>query len=231
MKRYTFLIFFLLIATIGHSQMNQLLDFSWLLTNIEFEGENFDTPQNTFPNIDFYEANGLLFASGAGIDNGFEGQIEIDETNSTISFIDFVVTLLICDSPHCWYEDLYFYDIMSTNFETKTFTYEIIHIGDSTTLTLTDVDGNTAHYWDGVLSSKEFNNSKISISPNPATHYLNLHYLTEQPEKISIYSISGQLISEQKFESSIDVSGLGSGIYFIEITSPQGKNVQKFVKQ
>jgi len=231
MKKYTFLVFFLLIGTIGHSQINDLLGPQWQLSNIQFEGENFFTPQNTFPDIDFYEVNGLLFANGAGIDNGFEGQIEIDESNQTISFIDFVVTLLVCNSPHCWYEDLYFYDIISTNFETKTFTYDIVYLGDQANLTLTDIDGNTANYWDASMSTQEFNNSNISVSPNPASRYLNIHYQSEQLEKISIYSISGQLISEQKFESTIDISGLGAGIYFIEITSSLGKSVQKFVKK
>lgn len=230
MKKYSFLLFFLLFATIGHSQINELTNPQWQLSKIQFEGENFFTPQNTFPNIDFYEANGLLFATGAGVVNSFEGQIEINEATSTISFMDFVVTLMECDVAECWYESIYFYDIISANFETKIFTYDIVYLGDQANLTLTDIDGNTAHYWDASMSAQEFNNSTISISPNPVSQYINIHFQTEQPEKISIYSISGQLISEQNFESSIDVSALDAGIYFIEITFPQGKSVQKFIK-
>jgi hypothetical protein len=71
--------------------------------------------------------------------------------------------------------------------------------------------------------------SKFSVSPNPVQENLNIS--TQSDIKSSrIYSLQGILVSEDTSSSSIDVSQLAAGIYFIQLTTDAGKSVQKFIK-
>lgn len=69
---------------------------------------------------------------------------------------------------------------------------------------------------------------KITVFPNPTT--ATVYFQTDlslEKEKVSIYSISGQLVSEKQItaENSVDLSLLAAGIYLIEFTN---KNINSF---
>ncbi len=81
------------------------------------------------------------------------------------------------------------------------------------------------------LSVAENNKLKLAIYPNPVSEELFIASEGIVIEKISVYSISGNQVTEASVNvNSIDVSGLSEGLYFIEISSSEGKSVQKFVK-
>lgn len=90
---------------------------------------------------------------------------------------------------------------------------------------------------DCLLSSEHFTAANTFVlTPNPVTTFLNLESTgMASINSINIYSVLGQKVqsvSIQGFEksSSIDVSSLKTGTYFIEIISNQGKSTKKFVK-
>ncbi len=79
---------------------------------------------------------------------------------------------------------------------------------------------------DNVAVPEVSHNTKMAVSPNPATTQLNV--TLNQNEEISIYTITGQLVQRMKGHvglNTINVSTLNSGIYFINA----GSDTQKFV--
>jgi len=72
-------------------------------------------------------------------------------------------------------------------------------------------------------------NSMFGISPNPASDKLYISGLVAI-HKVNVYGINGQIVSLPiASDNSIDVSGLSSGMYVIEITSSHNKLTRKFI--
>jgi hypothetical protein len=75
------------------------------------------------------------------------------------------------------------------------------------------------------------NSSRIKISPNPATTTLTIEGLT-QKTTAEVYDISGKLLfSKPLGTNTIDISSLGKGLYFIKLSTAEGRVVRKFVKE
>ncbi|MBL0013406.1 MAG: T9SS type A sorting domain-containing protein [Flavobacterium sp.] len=78
--------------------------------------------------------------------------------------------------------------------------------------------------------------NKFNLTPNPASNILNIDVPSGVTiQSIAIYNPLGQLVKTftdaiLSSSSSIDVSALKTGTYFMEINSNQGKTTQKFVK-
>jgi hypothetical protein len=79
-----------------------------------------------------------------------------------------------------------------------------------------------------------------NIYPNPAVDKLNVDFITSAAGmlKITLYDIAGEKLKEMELPSgpvssrtSIDVSGLAPGIYFVIICSPSGSITKKLVRQ
>ena len=120
-----------------------------------------------------------------------------------------------------------------------------INSGDpSGTYPTTDLAGNTrvfgsaidigAYEYQGFVSvnNKDNINNTITISPNPATTTLTIQ--TPLTSTIEIFNLEGQCIKtllKAQPTTTIDVSGMPAGIYFIKATSEKGTEVRKFVKQ
>ena len=87
------------------------------------------------------------------------------------------------------------------------------------------------------LSVENFNKPSVSIYPNPVKDKLilkNTNFETSQLN-LSIYTIQGKAVVSKNIQfenkTSIDVSGLSSGMYFINIKDEIGTTTtQKFVK-
>lgn len=76
--------------------------------------------------------------------------------------------------------------------------------------------------------------SEIRLYPNPAINQVNisLNPASAEPGEIQLYDISGRTIMRKSMDPgsslvSLDVSGLGSGIYFIRISSSDGSVSKK----
>lgn len=84
-----------------------------------------------------------------------------------------------------------------------------------------------------LLSNSNFvYDTNLILTPNPAKEVLNIK--TSQTAiilSVSIYNSIGQLVLEDNSKSTkLDISNLGSGIFFVEVKSDEGVYKSKFIK-
>ncbi|MCZ4318299.1 T9SS type A sorting domain-containing protein [Aequorivita viscosa] len=84
-----------------------------------------------------------------------------------------------------------------------------------------------------VLDVLENDIAKLSIYPNPTSDKLYLSGNTSEIELLQIFSIHGKLIQKlNNISEEIDISTLSSGLYFLKLSSKEGKtNNLKFIKK
>ncbi|MBX2828354.1 MAG: glycoside hydrolase family 9 protein [Flavobacteriaceae bacterium] len=72
--------------------------------------------------------------------------------------------------------------------------------------------------------------ANVLLYPNPANERIHFKGL-QQPSDLKIYSVAGQLISEQKVtqDESVDVTHLSQGIYFVKISLENGTLTKKLL--
>lgn len=163
--------------------------------------------------------------------NTFSGTMSYDGVTDLFEIVSIDRTNNTCTEPsHQNFEVLYleFFELGRPPFHA--------YVGD---------DGNgeqsleTIGPWWPLLGLKNFplvvpENDKLDITifPNPVAETLFITSEGIRIENIKIYSIRGnQVIEASANENSLDVSNLSEGLYFIEISSSEGKSVQKFVKK
>ena len=80
--------------------------------------------------------------------------------------------------------------------------------------------------------TKPFKNN-FSLYPNPVDNVLNISVKNEMTiNNLSITDLNGRLVSSSSSAiSSVDVSNLSSGVYFVSIETNEGKGTSKFVKK
>ncbi len=90
---------------------------------------------------------------------------------------------------------------------------------------------NYGQPWFSTLSNTSFETNTISVYPNPAINSISFSGLKEVGNA-QIYSVLGDKILEHTIEgnSSLDVSGLPSGVYLIKIISDTKIFETKFIK-
>ncbi len=81
---------------------------------------------------------------------------------------------------------------------------------------------------DDILGTEEYDTIIFTISPNPTQNILHIKS-KEQFETVKIYSLQGILIKEG-VASSIDVSQLSTGMYFVQVTIDNKTTTKKFIK-
>ncbi|MGC4040445.1 MAG: T9SS type A sorting domain-containing protein [Flavobacterium sp.] len=80
-----------------------------------------------------------------------------------------------------------------------------------------------------LLATDTFTFENISVFPNPATDYIAISTdIAFALEKLSLYDTLGQCVRTSK-ESTIMVSGLSQGIYFLQIVTDKGKTTKKIM--
>jgi len=83
------------------------------------------------------------------------------------------------------------------------------------------------------VNQNQFSAKTLNIYPNPATDVLNIDNKTGQSiSEIAVYSVSGMRVKQARnTQTSIAVSDLQSGVYFVKIRI--GNEVQnfKFIKK
>lgn len=84
------------------------------------------------------------------------------------------------------------------------------------------------------LNNKKFDSSSIFVS-NPVKNQLNITGLTDNVNKVAVFSLLGQEVLNRKVEGqselSIDASALSSGIYIVELSGEAGKFTKKIIKK
>lgn len=104
----------------------------------------------------------------------------------------------------------------------------------------------TADFWFGQvidytlqvsdLSTGDFNQSAVSVYPNPAKSQLFINGGAEGIGNVKAYNMLGQLVVSANFagnvDNNLDVSGLAKGVYTMQITTASGKTIEKkFIKE
>jgi hypothetical protein len=83
--------------------------------------------------------------------------------------------------------------------------------------------------------NETINSTTISIYPNPATNYLNIDNTSKMKnESMEIYNISGQRLFTQRLQeekTTIDLSGLAKGFYFIKTNTEDNIKTTKLIIQ
>lgn len=77
----------------------------------------------------------------------------------------------------------------------------------------------------------EYSTARLSIGPNPATTSLTLRSFSSSD--LEICSAGGQVVlafPDAGMETTLDISGLHAGLYFIRSVNRQGIAVRKFIK-
>jgi len=81
----------------------------------------------------------------------------------------------------------------------------------------------------GILSNNEFVSQNFNIYPNPTSDILNINLENNLVlEQVTLYNNLGQIV-KTTIENVIDVSHLEKGLYFVEVTTNQGKATKKVV--
>lgn len=76
----------------------------------------------------------------------------------------------------------------------------------------------------------EQNKSAFKLYPNPVSNTLNI-LVENSAEKVKVIDLTGKIILEQEFDSSVDVSMLPNGMFFIELQSEGQTSTRLFVKE
>jgi hypothetical protein len=92
----------------------------------------------------------------------------------------------------------------------------------------------TVEHTNGIYTMNQF----ATLYPNPCSHYFKVHFNSalHTESAVNIYDFTGRLVLHQDLKArqtaiEIDVSGLASGLYYIEIQDG-GKRIHgKFIKE
>jgi len=188
-----------------------------------------------FLSIDMTIDNQLFFTGLAC--NEYGGEYNYETTSDLLELTFFDLCLCgTCNNPpqsHVDLENDYFSYYF--NMEGQFYDYEIwtdVNTGIMR-LRLESIPGYFLEYQnEPVLNISNQNLVEFYIYPNPVSDQLFITSENLQIETIKIYSISGkEVMNFESNEESIDVSSLSEGLYFIEVSSLEGKSIQKFVKE
>ncbi|MCT8339112.1 T9SS type A sorting domain-containing protein [Flavobacteriaceae bacterium TK19130] len=103
---------------------------------------------------------------------------------------------------------------------------------ETKSLEVTNDNGDVAIYnSEPVLDVSKFENGSVTIYPNPAVDNIHIESSTAQVERIVVYSLSGQIVGSTEGNKEMDISGLSSGMYLVEVVSEGQRTVKKFVKR
>ena len=85
------------------------------------------------------------------------------------------------------------------------------------------------------LSTNNFElSSKLSIYPNPTKNLVNLELNGINFTKVSLFDLNGrtiQTVNVNSNKTTLDLSGLTSGIYLAKLETADGTAIQKIVKE
>jgi len=235
MKKLLLALSFLCGLQLADAQPLELLETDWYVTNVFLDGVTYPTPiVNVIgivdPNIVFEETSAYAVLDPGS--DSFFSDVSYDPVELEFTFLNPAITLPGCQQ-YCDFAIVYFGLLFGDGVDVL-FTY-IIDITDNGGLLLqiTDEAGNYAQYQDTpVLGMNDLYTLDIVLYPNPTQDVLFIASETAVIEEIAIYDLNGQLVLEEAEDlSKVNVSKFQAGLYFVEITSEEGRAIQKFIKQ
>ncbi|AFL80825.1 hypothetical protein Aeqsu_1332 [Aequorivita sublithincola DSM 14238] len=235
MKKLLYILLFNITA-ISFAQNPQLFDNTWYLQKLNIDGIDYYTPNNS--EIDFIPLNIYQEFLDTKVCLSLSGY-QLTITNTDINIFEFII---LPDNPCVLsenndYENLYYNGFLEWQFLDKTFSYVIEEVGANLALTINNDSGDKAYYGNTPLTVNTFSNNLFSIFPNPVKNELtiNSNQVTGKLN-IKIFNIEGKLLSTQSLDiekqTSIAISSLSNGIYFLNIEDEMGNTtVKKFIKE
>jgi len=237
MKTFILIIFSLIIYSFqSQAQTQELLDNTWYLEKVVIDDEDIFVPNLGVPPIAYAEFS---------IDNltteycdWLFADIEYSEPSNFI-FTGAGVTFEGCGvEEYDVFEAIYFNDFFGSievGFY-QPFSYEITE--ESSTLkklTITNINNDQAIYYSQTLSNQDMDGfGTVKLYPNPAQNKFSIESDVDI-KQIKIYNQLGQVVLEFddiKPQPSYNISVLSKGIYFVELSSVQGKKtVRKLIKK
>ncbi len=217
---------------------------TWYLTKIIIEDEEFiPNDYGFYPTIIFSVENNdyYFYLPEPGSESCRTPAINFQTNPNTFNLDQeewLCLTMNICsDDPQtdpCYiifgnHADLYFGI-------TNPFTYSIQQNNDDyLTLIISNFEGNQAYYSSIVLLTPSFNQNSFTLYPNPVNETLFINHSYNEPLTATVYNLLGNKVLTTSIDNqstSIEVSGLTSGLYFITFENETGQQVsKKFVKQ
>ncbi len=144
MKKLLLLLVVIFCYECTFAQPAGLLNETFRLKSLSI-GNDYLTPNGENPNLTIYEVAGNFVINAEGISNTLNAAASFNGNLMTLN--DYGVTLLSCIEPNCYYEDLYFYDILTTQtLESKTLTYNYNETNGFKYLSLGDSENNWAYF-------------------------------------------------------------------------------------
>lgn len=224
----------ILVFQTSFAQDPQLLENTWYLQNVIIDGQNNFPPSN----------DELSYVPAIFTQDGFFTSV----CNELTGFIEYEINSFSFPQPlETTFIDCQFQ--VNEDFEVIYFNYYYSGPGnlynytittdsnENKTLVVISNTGDQAIYGDHILSSEDFYSSQFSIHPNPAKNKLFITAKnTTQNLTLKIFNIEGKLLSSQNInlqaQSTIAISQLLSGIYFLNIEDENGNTtIKKFIKK
>jgi len=232
MKKLLLPLFILAVSLQSFAQDPELVNKTWYLEYLTIDGQDHIPPFDEYvPNIPTtFDPFGGIFSFGTYVCNSLNGDVTYSGSNQfSLSHLSY--TLLSCDGFSDLYEWMYFEFYIGN--KTAPFNYTIIDEGaGGMRLVIEANNSDLAYYGNDILASGNFELNKLVVLPNPASDILYIASEGISIENLSVYAISGQqLMSQSGNTNAIDVSALSEGIYFIEIRTENGRQLQKFIKK
>ncbi|WP_271392273.1 T9SS type A sorting domain-containing protein [Aequorivita sinensis] len=235
----TIVLFFLtsFIFNASIAQDPQLFENTWYLENVIIDGENNYPINSTFDGEMNFQAD-FISLGHSYCESGISGDVIYTGSNQ-FNLNEVIALVETCDDPDVLQFISKHYSVYVDNnlIAKNPLHYFIVFLGDYKTLTITNPEGKQAIYNSIPLGVQTFENAMFSIYPNPSFDTLNISSTKQVGNlKIHILSLEGKILNTQHIDfnkqTSIDVSNLSSGIYFLKIADESGRvEVKKFVKQ
>lgn len=87
------------------------------------------------------------------------------------------------------------------------------------------------------LSTEQIQQNNVIVSPNPANNSVSIKTINMDISEISLYNIQGKLLynvpvaQTGSYSFQIDLSNFNSGVYFLDIKTPNASYKTKIIKQ
>lgn len=177
--------------------------------------------------------------NGLGICNTFEGTLEYDIINNNFRTVSVTQTNESCG----FYEDMdepsiigpfgyvdpdpTFYTIISPQVTDDSDGFQTLRYGTQPFVGYTY--RNTP-----ILGVDEFEKHRLKVFPNPVKNLLNIQSEIESIDTIVIFDATGKRVTALSPAASyyaLDTSSLPGGLYFLEISTTQSKEIYRIVKE
>jgi hypothetical protein len=128
----------------------------------------------------------------------------------------------------------YSYPLNALNSETNVIFRFVFHSDETVNRPGVNIDNFLIN---GTLSSQNFELQNVVVYPNPSKGIFTVSLGNLQPETIEVYDLMGKLILKNKaiivsnFQTSIDLTSVAQGVYFIKISANGQNSVKRIIKE